>query len=413
MQAPAQQNLGTVLFVDDEEFILNLMQDFLTDAPFEVLTSRNPTTALKLINDVSIDMVISDYNMPQMDGLEFLRQVRKKNPEIRRVISTGFMDTVKALRTIDDGTISNLYQKPWNLDVLEKEIRNSLTLVRMLRNRSFLEMVNSIEQLPTLPTMYQKYQQALEAEASMEHISKIISIDPSITTQVIRLANSAFLGHGTIHSLDQAIVKIGLNNLSNILLTVLLTNDLHWSPEQTRELQEVFIHLSLINFGFSYLYRAIHEKSPPDDMSSLGLLYRVGIIVLLNAFPERYTQIRKYQNQHPMETFSECEVALGYAGTSSVELSAYLLGWWNFPETIVEMALLHQTPNLLRKVYKPFAELLRYTEQMVTVVTSNATDIPSAEWLTFVEGFSNEIKKDMYITLEDRYEHLQETYTLS
>ena len=121
MQASAQKNLGTVLFVDDEEFILNLMQDFLADAPFEVLTSRNPLTALKLINDVSIDMVISDYNMPEMDGLSCLRIMMDQNPKCMVLIISALNDVETGLKALKLGARGYI-NKPFRNGELLREI---------------------------------------------------------------------------------------------------------------------------------------------------------------------------------------------------------------------------------------------------------------------------------------------------
>jgi len=82
----------TVLLVDDEPFILRAMARLLERAAFRVITCDKPTLALEYITHEDIDLVFSDMTMPEMNGLELLRAIRKIDAIVPTVLMTGCGD---------------------------------------------------------------------------------------------------------------------------------------------------------------------------------------------------------------------------------------------------------------------------------------------------------------------------------
>ncbi|MEW5801936.1 MAG: response regulator [bacterium] len=78
-----------ILIVDDEQHISFILQNILEDAGYDTSTADNGITALEAIKHQKPDMIITDINMPHMDGLELLAIVRNMHPEIKNIIMTG------------------------------------------------------------------------------------------------------------------------------------------------------------------------------------------------------------------------------------------------------------------------------------------------------------------------------------
>ncbi len=78
-----------VLLVDDDEAIRESLKMFLTSSDYEVSTAENGRAALLKMNDRLPDLVISDLNMPQMSGYEFLSVIRQRFPQVLRVAMSG------------------------------------------------------------------------------------------------------------------------------------------------------------------------------------------------------------------------------------------------------------------------------------------------------------------------------------
>ncbi|WP_256393299.1 PAS domain-containing response regulator [Natronoarchaeum rubrum] len=116
----------TVLHVDDEPPLLDLTKTFLErEGDIEVRTESNPERALELL-DGSIDCVLSDYQMPEMDGIEFLDAVRERRPSVPFVLFTGKGSEEIASEAISAG-VSDYIQKETGADqytVLANRIRN-------------------------------------------------------------------------------------------------------------------------------------------------------------------------------------------------------------------------------------------------------------------------------------------------
>lgn len=101
-----------ILVVDDDDDILELIERHLSNKGYEVVTAYDGEQALPLLDKVKFDLVITDLKMPKIDGMEVLRRVKEKDPNIEVVILTGHgtMDTVvEALR---DGGAFDYLQKP-------------------------------------------------------------------------------------------------------------------------------------------------------------------------------------------------------------------------------------------------------------------------------------------------------------
>ena len=116
-----------LVIVDDEEMILGSLRSFLAlETDYEVLTFSSPLKALESIRENQIDLVISDYLMPEMTGIEFLLQVKKLQPYATRILLTGYADKENAIRAINEVNLYQYIEKPWNNEDLKLIIQNGL-----------------------------------------------------------------------------------------------------------------------------------------------------------------------------------------------------------------------------------------------------------------------------------------------
>lgn len=125
---------GTIVLVDDEDMVLTSLKSFLDlETDYEVVTFNSVKKALDHIANNEIDLVISDYLMPEMDGIKFLARVREIKPEVPRIILTGYADKENAIKAINEVGLFQYIEKPWDNDDILIIIRNGLEKQRLLK----------------------------------------------------------------------------------------------------------------------------------------------------------------------------------------------------------------------------------------------------------------------------------------
>jgi DNA-binding NtrC family response regulator len=124
----------TILLVDDEDMVLTSIKSFLAiETDYHVLAYTSPRKALDDLDHQVIDLVISDYLMPEMDGITFLSKVKEKYPQVPRILLTGYADKENAIKAINDVGLYQYIEKPWNNDDLYLIIRNGLEKTLLLK----------------------------------------------------------------------------------------------------------------------------------------------------------------------------------------------------------------------------------------------------------------------------------------
>jgi DNA-binding NtrC family response regulator len=123
----------TVVIVDDEEMVLTSLSTFLTlETDYQVMTFTSAGDALKFIDSNDVDLVVSDFLMPEMDGISFLAEVRRLRPQVPRIILTGYADKENAIKAINEVGLFQYIEKPWDNDDLRLIVRNGIEKKRLL-----------------------------------------------------------------------------------------------------------------------------------------------------------------------------------------------------------------------------------------------------------------------------------------
>ncbi len=137
-----------LLIVDDQPNALNLIRDLLTNIGLRwVVTAANGGDAIRIIEarGASLDAVLCDWTMPELNGLETLRRVRKMNPDLPFVMVTGSTDPSSVLAAKDMG-VSGYLKKPFSREDLRKK------LVAIARVKAFrADSGASDDELPSAP----------------------------------------------------------------------------------------------------------------------------------------------------------------------------------------------------------------------------------------------------------------------
>ncbi len=141
-----------ILFVDDEELILKTLRRLFMDCGFEILTAESGEEGLKIIeNDSPVHVIVSDYRMPGMNGVEFLKKVYARWPETIRIVLSGYADTASVVAAINDGQIFKFIAKPWDDEEFKNIIIDAVEKYHIQEhNMEILSAWKLIESLPVI-----------------------------------------------------------------------------------------------------------------------------------------------------------------------------------------------------------------------------------------------------------------------
>ena len=130
MSEPASQAqeafVPTILCVDDEPNILSSLRRLFRPHGYRVLVAESGAAGLALLEQEQVELVISDMRMPQMDGAQFLEQVRLRWPDTMRLLLTGYSDVQSILAAINRGEIHRYITKPWDDNDILLIVRHAL-----------------------------------------------------------------------------------------------------------------------------------------------------------------------------------------------------------------------------------------------------------------------------------------------
>ena len=128
-----------ILCVDDEPNILSSLRRLLRVQGYQIFLAEGGQAGLDLMKTESIDLVISDMRMPEMDGAQFLERVRAQWPDTVRLLLTGYADIQSILDAINRGEIYRYITKPWNDNDLVLIVKHALERKELEREKQRLE----------------------------------------------------------------------------------------------------------------------------------------------------------------------------------------------------------------------------------------------------------------------------------
>src|ERR671929_342111 len=129
--------MATILYVDDEPAVGMIVEDTLRKAGHETLGARHVPEALHLLERNAVDLIVSDYRMPGITGLEFLSMLQREGYDVPVIMLTGHASIEHAVASIKAGAVDYI-TKPVRPTQLELAVDQALELVRLRRENEAL-----------------------------------------------------------------------------------------------------------------------------------------------------------------------------------------------------------------------------------------------------------------------------------
>jgi len=136
-----------ILIVDDEDAIREIIVEVFRDLFSEVCEAANGYEALKHIKDKPFDLVISDYHMPKMSGLDLLRICREENIRVPMIWLSGRDNPELRTYAWQYGLFDYL-EKPFDIEKLRESVQSFLTLDPKIKQELFLDYTSPALQIP-------------------------------------------------------------------------------------------------------------------------------------------------------------------------------------------------------------------------------------------------------------------------
>jgi two-component system probable response regulator PhcQ len=167
-----------ILILDDEQPIINAMARLIARIPAAIMnfpptvhSFTDPEQAIASVRTQVYDLVISDFRMPQMDGLSFLREVVALQPDVARIIISGHADLPVVLSAVNALQIFRFVSKPWNDAELQQSIAQALHLRSLQQeNQRLADVVRA--QRTTLSRQQATLQQLERESPGITHVQR-------------------------------------------------------------------------------------------------------------------------------------------------------------------------------------------------------------------------------------------------
>src|SRR6267142_1647782 len=130
-----------IMIVDDEPVNLRTLERLFRQ-DYQVVTAQSGAEALTLLEQHDVALLISDQRMPEMTGIELMKNTVALRPQMVRILLTGYTDVSALIEAINCGLVYRYLTKPWNNDELRVAVSRALEHYEMMKSRHLLGMEN-------------------------------------------------------------------------------------------------------------------------------------------------------------------------------------------------------------------------------------------------------------------------------
>jgi len=123
-----------LLIVDDELNVTRSLSRSLRDQ-FIVITAASAREALEVIDNNDIDVVLTDQRMPGMTGVELLKEIRLRKPQINGILLSGYSDSSALVEALNIGSVRGFVPKPWDINTLRTKLIEVVEVYEHLLNQ--------------------------------------------------------------------------------------------------------------------------------------------------------------------------------------------------------------------------------------------------------------------------------------
>lgn len=186
-----------ILCVDDEKNVLRALERLFMDEEYEVITATSGEQGLSILEEQpGVQLVISDYRMPGVDGVDFLKEVKERWPKTIRIVLSGFADTASIVGAINEGQIYKFIPKPWNDDELKITIAKALEVYSLRQKNETLT------------------DELMDAYLKLEAVNSNLEEEVRTRTESLLFQNNAMhFAHKVMDALPAAVLGLDLDGL--------------------------------------------------------------------------------------------------------------------------------------------------------------------------------------------------------
>ena len=194
-----EQNLPVILCVDDEPNILSSLRRLFRHKGFQILVADSGKAGLAVLEAETVDLVISDMRMPEMNGAQFLEHVRQRWPDTVRLLLTGHSDVTAIIDAINRGEIYRYITKPWDDNDIVLIVRQALERKAMELETKRLEALTAKQnqELKELNASLEAKVEARTAEiqAANERLKSTFVTSIKVFSTLIEMRGGNLSGH--------------------------------------------------------------------------------------------------------------------------------------------------------------------------------------------------------------------------
>lgn len=169
-----------VLLVDDEPPILRSLARLLTFEPYELASAACASDALRLLRDGDTAVILSDYDLGGVDGVELLREARNLAPDTSRILFSGHIDIELLRRAVNGGEVYRFVTKPWNDDELLHAVRQGVERWQLLKRNRALNQQSEDQNRQLKRFNAELEQMVFERTAALELRNRALSLSQEV-----------------------------------------------------------------------------------------------------------------------------------------------------------------------------------------------------------------------------------------
>ncbi len=329
--------MRTILLVSKDKIFTDYFDKRMDRNHYELIAMEEENSALEHLENGTTDLVVVDVSIGNFNE-SLIERIQSEFPGVIRMSVTDLRTTSENHMPAFEGISQLNCNKAHSSSEIWQLISKVFEIEKKVKNKELLSLISTMKNVPTLPEIYFSLNHMIRNNASVEDIAEKLESDPAITSNILKLANTAFYNAKT-GSIRQAIMYIGLINVKHIILSNTVfgndgldpkIRDIHWQ------------HVGLSNKILEAIYVELLGKKLNTNIATIGLLHDIGSVVLMSNFPKEFDEVVKLVSSDKTLGFEETEKRI--IGFSHEELGGYLLDLWGLPYPMIEAALMHHKP---------------------------------------------------------------------